>query len=101
MQATLVLAEIDTTESSSYKDVRQCRISKSEEATENVGRAITDVTNPFNADDKQTQLELPLIGPVNKEIKEDLLSVNKVRKEEKSSFIKERWLTKSKASMHH
>ena len=47
----LELAEMDTTESCSHKDVRHCKISQSVEATGKVVKAITNFINPFDVYD--------------------------------------------------
>ena len=58
------------------------------EATGKVVKAITNFINPF--DDKDSLYCISSCAPTTKDIEEDLLSVSKVGKEAKSTFIKER-----------
>ena len=52
LQATLELAEMNTTESCSHKDVRHCKILRSVEATGKDVKAITNFINPLDVYDK-------------------------------------------------
>lgn len=97
LQATLELAEMDTAESSTHKDLRPCEISQSEEATGKVVKAITNFINPFNVDDNENLYCLSFGAPATKEIEEDLLSVRKRGREAKCTFIKERLVDKAKS----
>ena len=81
---------MDITESCSHKDVRYCKLSQSVEATGNVVKAITNFFNPFHVYDNDNLYCLSSGAPTAKDIEEDLLSVSKVGKEAKFTFIKER-----------
>ena len=84
----LELAEMDTTESCSHKDVRHCKISQSV-TTGKVVKAITNFINPFDVYDNDNLYCLSSGAPTTKDIEEDLLSISKVGKEAKFTFIKE------------
>ena len=81
---------MDITESCSHKDVRHCKLSQSVEATGNVVKAITNFISPFDVYDNDNLYCLSSGAPTTKDIEEDLLSVSKVGKEAKFTFIKER-----------
>ena len=80
---------MDTTESCSHKDVRHCKISQSVEATGEVVKAITKFISPFDVYDNDNLYCLSSGAPTTKDIEEDLLSISKVGKEAKFTFIKE------------
>ena len=96
LQATLELAEVDTTESCSHKDVKHCKISQNVDATGKVVKAITNFINLFDVYDKDNLYCLSSGAPTTKDTEEDLLSVSKVGKEAKSTFIKERLIDSQK-----
>ena len=98
----LELAEMDTTESCSHKDVRHCKISQSVEATGKVVKAITNFINPFDVYDNDNLYCLSSGAPTTKDIEEDLLSISRVGKEAKFTFIKELLVDSQKhqQSMH-
>ena len=80
---------MDTTESCSHKDVRHCKISQSVEAIGKVVKAIINFINPFDVYDNDNLYCLLSGAPTTKDIEEDLLSISKVGKEAKFTFIKE------------
>ena len=73
-----------------HRDLSPSEILRSEEATQSVMKAIHNLTNPFAIADKSRLYSLASGAPVTAEVTEEVLSAEKIKREVRNAFIKER-----------
>ena len=91
-QATLSLADMTTEicDGSSHKDLRKAEIAKSEKQVIKTIDAIKSFIDPFDVEDHQKLYYLSSGVAVDRETVQDVLRAEKVGKEMKETFIKDR-----------
>ena len=90
-QATLFLADMDSQENDSHKDLRQSQIAKTEDDVIRVMGALHNFSNPFECDNKDSLYCLSSGVPTPKDVESDILNADKIGEEAFRTFIQE-WL---------
>ena len=93
-QAAMEMANMDSNENSSHKDIRPAEIRKSEEATNAVMNAIRSFTNPFDVDNKEVLYCLSSGAPAPKDVEEDLLNADLIGQKAYQTFVSDRLVSK-------
>lgn len=96
-QAAMARVDMDSQECTTHKDLRPSQITRSEEDTCKVTRAIENFINPFEVDNKDALYCLSSGAPVPKDVERDLLQGEKIGQEAHSTFVKERLIEKTKS----
>ena len=97
LQATKEIANIDTLESTSHKEVRSSQILKSEQDTCCVMEAINNFINPFTIEDKDTLYCLSSGAPVPSNVENDILMSDEIAKKAHKQFVQDRPIDKRSA----
>ena len=95
LQATKEIANIDTLESTSHKEVRSSQILKSEQDTCCVMEAINNFINPFTIEDKDTLYCLSSGAPVPSNVENDNLMSDEIGKKAHKQFVQGRLIDKT------
>ena len=95
LQATREIANIDTLESTSHKEVRSSQILKSEQDTCYVMEVINNFINPFTIENKDTLYCLSSGAPVPSNVKNDILMSDEIGKKAHKQFVQDRLIDKS------
>lgn len=96
-QASMEMADMDSQDCSTHKDLRPSQITRSEDDTRKVLQAIRNFINPFEVENKDVLYCLSSGAPATKDIEHDLLRAVKVGKEAYDHFVQERLLDKTKS----
>jgi len=88
-QATIEMADMDSQDYSSHKDLRPSSIHQSEETVSKVLEAIAGFTNPFEMENKDNLYCLSSGAPAPSDIEQDLLQADRVGKEAHETFVQE------------
>ena len=95
LQPTKEIANIDTLESTSHKEVRSSQILKSEQDTCCVVEAISNFINPFTIEDKDTLYYLLSGAPVPSNVAKDILMSDEIVKKAHKQFVQDRLIDKT------
>ena len=95
LQATREIANIDTLESTSHKDVRSSLILKSEQDTCCVLEALNKFFNPFTIEDKGTLYRLSSGAPVPSNVENDIPMSDEIGNKAHKQFVQDRLIDKS------
>ena len=95
LQATKEIANINTLESTSHKEVRCSQILKSEQDTCCIMEAINNFINPFTTQDKDTRYCLSSGGPVPSIVENDILMSDEIGKKAQKQFVQDRLIDKT------
>ena len=100
LQATLELEEMDTTESSTHKNLRPCEISQNEEAT---GKVVTSQISSIHSMwmTMKTCIAYLLVPQQQRRLRKISYQSEKGEERQSAHSSKRGWLTKPRASMHH
>ena len=90
VQATMELADMDSADCTSHKDLRSSHIIQSEEDTCKVVEAISNFINPFEVDCHSKLYCLSSGAPVPSDVEEDLLQAEKKGTQAHDAFVQER-----------
>ena len=95
LQATKEIANINTLESTSHKEVRCSQILKSEQDTCCVMEAINNFINPFTTEDKDMLYCLSSSAPAPSTVENDILTSDEIRKNMHKQFVQDRIIDKT------
>ena len=96
-QTTLELADMDSEEGISHKDLRPSRIIQSEDNATRVVQAISNFMNPFEVSEPDTLFCLSSGAPAPDDVEQDLLKIGETGRKAHQEFIEERLVSKSKS----
>ena len=94
-QAALKMADIDSEECTSHKDVRPSKIRQSEEDTMKVIDAVCNFLNPFTIDNKGLLYCLSSGAPAPDDIANELLQIDSFGHDAYQTFVQKRLVEKS------
>ena len=82
-----------------HRELEQAEIRKSEEAVQKVICTIHNFMNPFDVPDKDHLYSLSSGAPASPEVERDVLCAEKIGKEAKEEFVRERFLNGSSENL--
>ena len=94
LQTAKEIANMDSRESTSHKEVRRSQILKSEQDTCSVIQAISNFTNPFTIEDKDALYCLSSGAPLPSHVQNDVLMADEIGKKAPQEFVHERLVDK-------
>jgi hypothetical protein len=91
------MADMDSQECNTHKELRPSHITKSEEDTCKIIQPISNFINPFDVKNKDALYCLSLGAPAANDVEQDLLQADKIGKKAHITFVQERLVEKTKS----